>query len=332
MIYQPSWKTQDTWSASLKPGAYSLTLHGDVEWLIESGIRVVEFDGSTTQANTTGFWPFSNVTAFSFCARVMIYDTPGALTRMIAGQYASATNGWAVGAQEGTRRLRLRMADGEDYYINLGDVLYIGILHSIAVTWNASVDGGKPRLYVDGSETIGNNGMTTPLVADAEFMLGMITNVVGSGYHWYGCIGDVVLYDRMLSAEEVWQYTRRAIPTGHLVYYPFSEGSGTTLHPSAFGWRHQDYLETAVYGGSIESVGWKTIQRVMATFTVPEVPEPDLSAVVPFWASFAGLVMLPFTACYLPLKKRLGHDLDLDDVAVTVFMFMAALALILGGV
>jgi len=91
-----------------------------------------------------------------------------------------------------------------------------------------SQSSGEIHLYIDGVEVDSNNEPSRSLANSANLHIG--TNFTGHS-NLYGKIDDVRVYDRALSAEEIWDlYLEGAGPIAH---WKFDEGSGTIAYDSA---------------------------------------------------------------------------------------------------
>ena len=91
-----------------------------------------------------------------------------------------------------------------------------------------SQSSGKIQLYIDGVEVDSNNEPSRSLANSANLHIG--TNFTGHS-NLYGKIDDVRVYDRTLSAEEIWDlYLAGAGPIAH---WKFDEGEGDIAYDSA---------------------------------------------------------------------------------------------------
>ncbi|MHC4721188.1 MAG: LamG domain-containing protein [Planctomycetota bacterium] len=102
-------------------------------------------------------------------------------------------------------------------------------------------DGFTLRLYLDGNEVATSNGNNLSAIPIIEYFGTAPGDVLERS--WTGGIDEVRIYDRALSAEEIWE-NMHTKPTGDeaglVAYWSFDEGEGQIAHDIAGG--HDGYL------------------------------------------------------------------------------------------
>jgi hypothetical protein len=195
-----------------------------------TGMGAVLFDGSSGYA-LTPYYAALNPTVFS----VEAWVNPDALPStefcvLSCGQFASPRSGWLIYQFPGYWNLRTYYGVSTTTAVNLSGVTapVIGSWTHLAATW----DGSTARLYVNGTLEGSQVSTTTPAYlpgASGGFCVGARAD---ASFFWGGNASDAVLYNRVLTAQEISSHAHNAgllsiAPAGTNVVLTWAGGTAT---------------------------------------------------------------------------------------------------------
>lgn len=325
-----SWIEQDEWTTTLDLSgvAGTLTITPGAGGWVDGGYN---FDGSATYATRTSFRPLHNVHAFT----VIIWlrpdvAPPSSTDDIMLGQYVDANHRIQL-VSSVSNYLSATAGNGSTNVGVTTGAVSAGGLYCLIVAWNGSLNAGKIDAYLNNTLTTSANGITGNTSAAADLMLGRLS---ASGYYFDGKIYQLAIYDRKLSAEE----SRQAHAGGASSVYDspvwwwrMDEASGIALLPNAGGWFGQDGWSESLIASAPYTPGWQG-QDYWAESLPVAAPVVDYSPFLPPWVSLLGMILLPVSLCYVPLKKRLNDEIRFDDLGMAALLFFLGLALMIGSV
>jgi hypothetical protein len=110
---------------------------------------------------------------------------------------ASPRGGWLVYESTAGWEFRTYNQNALVYAVDItGGTPAVGTWNHVAVVW----DGAKGYIYVNG--VLANTSTVTNFVANSDSPL-TIGSRSDSSYYWSGSVGDVAVYDRVLTPQEI---------------------------------------------------------------------------------------------------------------------------------
>lgn len=324
-----SWVTQDTWTATLSlstpPGALTVTPGASGTWVTDG----YDFNGTGT-ANRTGFTPLHNVGAFT----ILVWFTPDTLTgaQMLASQYVDLNN--RVEVYQENDDMQFRLGTGSAFIaMTLHNLLTAGRRYLAVMTWNKSVDSGKFTAYVydltvaNTSTAVSSTGYTGNTTANAALNLG---RRIPTALQFSGKIYGLQILARRITQTEA-EAARLGFLTGTRWHWTMDEGTGTVFYANTPVWRYQDTWTASAPSSAPYQKTWKTMDSWGASIQVPVV-QPDIAVFLPPWVGLLGIILLPVSLCYVPLRRRLTDTVSVNDFGTAALLFFIALALMIGSV
>jgi hypothetical protein len=183
---------------SSAPGELPGTLTNKPQWVRDAGRSVVRLEDSRRQCIDFGSPPAVNLTGPLTMLVWVKYESSEVWYPGLLGKGYEATGTYGLHLRPGlTPWFELDSPDGTRNIHNPTDLcLTPGQWNLVAATY----DGDMMRVYVNGREAGTGKGVETTISTNEEpLRFGWL----GSYGHFNGCVRDISLYDRALSAAEV---------------------------------------------------------------------------------------------------------------------------------
>jgi parallel beta-helix repeat protein len=210
------------------------TLMNGPTWVDGKIGKALSFDGTDdfVRVNDSATISSPSVTR-AITVIAWVKSDPGSLdrTRVVASHWSDGERygpAWVLEAHNDMRYHTIIVADDGVTSVDLlsNTPVQEGVWQHLAFTW----DGSIVTFYFNGVVDATATYTSSMLDSSCYMQIGKTDNIY---YVWKGLIDNAKLYNRTLSASEIWSEYISSNETGLVGYWKFDEGTGTTAYDSS---------------------------------------------------------------------------------------------------